>query len=399
MDFAVGQEIETRLAEIRAFVDARLVPLEPLLLEGRWEELGPALASQREAVRGHGWWAPNLPAAAGGCGADLVELGLWSEELGRSPLGHFVFGCQAPDAGNAELLLLHGSEEQKSRYLEPLAAGRIRSCFCMTEPEFAGSNPVEMGTRAVRDGGDYVIDGHKWFATAAHEAGFAIVMAVTDPDAPRYERASMILVDCANPGFHLLRNIPVMGHGGHGYFSHGEVRLERCRVPAANLLGRPGAGFVMAQERLGPGRIHHCMRWLGICRRALEMMCDYALARELAPGRPLASQQLVQAWIAESSAELHAARALVLEAAWKIEKHGFKAARDHISMIKFLTANTLQRIVDRAVQVHGALGVTDDTVLAFWYREERAARIYDGPDEVHKLSLARHLLKARQARS
>ena len=189
-----------------------------------------------------------------------------------------------------------------------------------------------------------------------------------------------------------------MGHGGDGYFSHGEVRFEQCRVPASNLLGQPGAGFVMAQERLGPGRIHHCMRWLGICRRALEMMCDYALTRELAPERPLASQQIVQAWIAESSAELHAARALVLEAAWRIEKHGFKAARDHISMIKFLTANTLQRIVDRAVQVHGALGVTDDTVLAFWYREERAARIYDGPDEVHKLSLARHLLKARQGR-
>ena len=269
----------------------------------------------------------------------------------------------------------------------------------MTEPEFAGSNPVEMGTRAVRDGDDYLIDGHKWFATAAHDADFAIVMAVTDPEAHRYERASMILVECDNPGFRLVRNIPVMGHAGHGYFSHGEVRLEGCRVPATNLLGRPGAGFVMAQERLGPGRIHHCMRWLGICRRALEMMCDYALTRELAPQRPLASQQLVQAWIAESSAELHAARALVLEAAWRIDKHGFKAARDHISMIKFLTANTLQRVVDRAIQVHGALGVTDDTVLAFWYREERAARIYDGPDEVHKLSLARHLLKARQARS
>ncbi len=399
MDFAVNPETEARLAEIRAFVDANLVPLEPLLLAARWDELGPALEAQRDAVRGSGWWAPNLPAAAGGAGADLVELGLWSEELGRSPLGHFVFGCQAPDAGNAELLLLHGSDEQKSRYLEPLASGRIRSCFCMTEPEFAGSNPVEMGTRAVRDGDDYLIDGHKWFATAAHDADFAIVMAVTDPEAHRYERASMILVECDNPGFRLVRNIPVMGHAGHGYFSHGEVRLEGCRVPATNLLGRPGAGFVMAQERLGPGRIHHCMRWLGICRRALEMMCDYALTRELAPERPLASQQLVQAWIAESSAELHAARALVLEAAWRIDKHGFKAARDHISMIKFLTANTLQRVVDRAIQVHGALGVTDDTVLAFWYREERAARIYDGPDEVHKLSLARHLLKARQARS
>lgn len=399
MDFSVDPKIQSTLAGIRDFVETRLVPLEPLLLAARWDELVPALEAQRKAVQQNGWWAPNLPAVAGGRGADLVELGLWSEELGRSPLGHFVFGCQAPDAGNAELLLLHGSEAQKSRYLEPLASGLTRSCFCMTEPEFAGSNPVQMGTRAVRDGDDFVIDGHKWFATAADGATFAIVMAVTEPQAARYERASMILVDCDNPGFRLLRNIPVMGHGGHGYFSHGEVRFEQCRVPASNLLGKPGAGFVMAQERLGPGRIHHCMRWLGICRRALEMMCDYALTRELAPERPLASQQIVQAWIAESSAELHAARALVLESAWRIEKHGFKAARDHISMIKFLTANTLQRIVDRALQVHGALGVTDDTVLAFWFREERAARIYDGPDEVHKLSLARHLLKARKGQS
>jgi len=399
MDFSIDSKTRSTLAEIRSFVETQLVPLEPLLLAARWDELGPALEAQRQAVREQGWWAPNLPLAAGGGGADLVELGLWSEELGRSPLGHYVFGCQAPDAGNAELLLLHGSEAQKSRYLAPLAAGRTRSCFCMTEPEFAGSNPVQMGTHAVRDGDDYVIDGHKWFATAADGATFAIVMAVTEAEASRYERASMILVDCDNPGFCLLRNIPVMGHAGHGYFSHGEVRFEQCRVPASNLLGQPGAGFVMAQERLGPGRIHHCMRWLGICRRALEMMCDYALARELAPERPLASQQIVQAWIAESSAELHAARALVLEAAWRIEKHGFKSARDHISMIKFLTANTLQRIVDRAVQVHGALGVTDDTILAFFYREERAARIYDGPDEVHKLSVARRMLKQRAART
>jgi len=398
MDFSVDPTTTSRLEEIRAFVDQHLVPLEPLFLASRWDELMPALEQQRAAVRRRGWWAPNLPAGAAGAGADLVELGMWSEELGRSPLGHYVFGAQAPDAGNAELLLLHGSEQQKERYLGPLARGEIRSCFCMTEPEFAGSNPVEMGTLAVREGDEFVINGHKWFATAADQADFAVVMAVTDPDAARYQRASMILVDCDTPGFQLIRNIPVMGHAGHGYFSHGEVRLDNCRVPAGNLLGEPGSGFTLAQERLGPGRIHHCMRWLGICRRALEMMCDYALARQLAPDRTLASQQIVQAWIAESSAELHAARALVLEAAWRIEKQGFKAARDHISMIKFLTANTLQRIVDRAVQVHGALGVTDDTVLAFWYREERAARIYDGPDEVHKLSLARHLLKARQTR-
>jgi len=395
MDFSIPDDLRDRLAAIRQFVDGELVPLEPLLLAADWDALEPALAEKRRKVRAAGWWAPNLPREAGGGGADLVELGLMSEELGRSPTGHFTFGCQAPDAGNAELLLLHGSAGQKSRYLGPLANGEIRSCFCMTEPEFAGSNPVEMGTLARREGDDYVIDGHKWFATAADGANFAVVMAVTDPDAPPHRRASMILVDCDHPGFELVRNIPVMGHRGRGYFTHGEVRLSACRVPVSQRLGEEGAGFVMAQERLGPGRIHHCMRWLGICRRTIEIMCDYALTRRLSVDRRLADQQIVQAWIAESAAELEAARALVLKAAWTIQQHGFKAARDEISMIKFITANTLQRIVDRAVQMHGALGVTDDTVLSFWYREERAARIYDGPDEVHKLAVARHLLKAR----
>lgn len=395
MDFSVADDLRERLAEIRQFVDSELTPLEPVLLAGDWLGLESALEEKRRAVRSRGWWAPNLPRQAGGTGADLVELGLISEQLGRSPTGHVTFGCQAPDAGNAELLLLHGTAEQKSRYLEPLAAGEIRSCFCMTEPEFAGSNPVEMGTLARREADEYVIDGHKWFATAADGADFAVVMAVTNPDAPPHRRASMILVDCDHPGFELVRNIPVMGHRGRGYFTHGEVRLSDCRVPVSQRLGEEGAGFIMAQERLGPGRIHHCMRWLGICRRAIEIMCDYALARKLSADRRLADQQIVQAWIAESAGELEAARALVLKAAWTIEQQGFKAARDEISMIKFITANTLQRIVDRAVQIHGALGVTDDTVLSFWYREERAARIYDGPDEVHKLAVARHLLKAR----
>lgn len=397
MDFAIPEETTARLARIREFVDATLLPLEPAFLGGRWDELEPALEAARGKVQQAGWWAPNLPREAGGTGGGLLELGLLSEVLGRSPLGHYVFGCQAPDAGNAELLLLHGSETQRRAYLEPLAAGHIRSCFCMTEPEFAGSNPVEMGTTATLDGDEWVIDGHKWFATAADGARFAVVMAVTDPDAAPHERASMLLVDCDNPGFRLVRNIPVMGHPGRGYFSHGEVRFGDCRVPADALLGRRGAGFAMAQERLGPGRIHHCMRWLGIAGRALEMTCDYALARELAPGRPLAHQQAVQAWIADSAAELAAARALVLETAWKIERLGFRRVREQVSMIKYFTANVLQRIVDRAIQVHGALGVTDDTVLSFFYREERAARIYDGPDEVHRMAVARRLLKGRAA--
>lgn len=395
MDFSIPVDIQTRLDDIRRFVEQELVPLESRLLAADWDGLTDALDEKRSQVQAAGWWAPNLPVRAGGTGASLVELGLISEELGRTPTGHYVFGCQAPDAGNAELLLLHGSEEQRDRYLVPLASGQIRSCFCMTEPEFAGSNPVQMGTVARREGDDYVIEGHKWFATAADGARFAIVMAVTNPDEAKHRRASMILVDCDQDGFSLERNIPVMGHPGSGYFSHGEVRLTQCRVPISQRLGEEGAGFIMAQERLGPGRIHHCMRWLGICRRVVELMCDYALTRQLNADTKLADTQIVQAWIAESAAELLSARALVLETAWIIQEKGFKAARDTVSMIKFITANTLQRIVDRAIQIHGALGVTDDTILSFWYREERAARIYDGPDEVHKLAVARHLLKAR----
>ncbi len=393
MDFSVDTALEDQLADISRYVQDRLVPLEPVLLSQDWNTLWDALEECRAEIRARGWWAPNLPEAAGGTGADLVTLGLISEVLGRTPSGHYAFGCQAPDAGNSELLLLHGSDAQKSRYLEPLARGEIRSCFLMTEPGYPGSNPVLMGTTAVADGDEWVIDGHKWFATAADGARFGICMAVTEPEAPRHQRASMILVDMDAPGVDLVRNIPVMGHGGNGWFSHGEVRLNGVRVPMSHLLGARGAGFAMAQERLGPGRIHHCMRWLGICRRALDEMIRRAASRELKPGTPLAAMGTVQAWIADSAAEIEAARTLVLKVAWNIEKHGFRAAREEISMIKYYTANVMQRVVDRAVQAHGALGVTDDTILAFFFREERAARIYDGPDEVHRMAVARRLVK------
>ena len=398
MDFRIDPELQARLAEIREFVVERLQPLEPALLAGDWDRLYAEIDAARAEVRARGWWAPNLPARAGGTGGGLVELGLVSEALGRSPLGHLAFGCQAPDAGNAELLLLHGSDDQKARFLAPLAAGETRSTFLMTEPEFPGSNPTLMGTTAVLDGDEWVINGHKWFATAADGASFGVCMAVTDPDAQRHERASMILVETDRPGFHLVRNIPVMGHGGRGFFSHGQVRLEDVRVPATNLLGRRGAGFAMAQERLGPGRVHHCMRWLGICRRALEEMVGYTLHRQIKPGTPLAHLGSVQDRIADSAAEVEAARALVLMTAWTIEQEGFRAARERVSMIKFYTANVLQRVVDRAVQAHGGLGVTDDTILAFFFREERAARIYDGPDEVHRMALARRILKEAAGR-
>jgi acyl-CoA dehydrogenase len=394
MDFRIDAELAARLDGMRAFVIEQVEPLETLLLAGDWTKLEVALEERRAEVKRQGWWAPNLAEAEGGSGRGLVALGLISEVLGRSPLGHFVFGCQAPDAGNAELLVSHGTPAQRERFLEPLAAGRIRSCFLMTEPEFAGSNPTELGTTAVRDGDEYRINGHKWFATAADGARFGICMAVTDAGADRYRRASMILVETDRPGFVLVRNIPVMGHPGRGFFSHGEVRLNDVRVPAANLLGEPGAGFAMAQERLGPGRVHHCMRWLGICRRALDEMIAYALRREVKPGLPLAGLGTIQDWIAESAAEVEAARALVLMTAWTIEQEGFRAARERVSMIKYYTANVMQRVVDRALQAHGGLGVTDDRILAFFFREERAARIYDGPDEVHRMAVARRLLKS-----
>jgi alkylation response protein AidB-like acyl-CoA dehydrogenase len=264
----------------------------------------------------------------------------------------------------------------------------------MTEPEHAGSNPVVMSTRAVRDGDDFVLNGHKWFASSADGAAFAIVMALTDPEADdRYRRASQIVVPTDTPGYRLVRNIPIMGEPGKDYFSHGEIVFEDCRVPASNLVGEEGKGFALAQQRLGPGRIHHCMRWIGICERALAMTCERAAERELAPGRVLAGKQVIQHGIAESRTEIHASRLMVLDAARKIDAEGASAARMEISMIKFYVANVLQRVLDRAIQVHGALGITDDTLLSFWFRHERGARIYDGPDEVHKSVVARYELK------
>ncbi len=396
MDFAISEKMQTVIGMIDEFVARELVPLEPLLLQGRFEELEPEVARRRRMVKQMELWAPNHPAEYGGMGLDLVDHALVSEALGRSPLGHYVFGCQAPDAGNAEILHLHGTAAQKQQYLQPLVDGRIRSCFSMTEVDMPGSNPTMLATTAVKEGSDYVIDGQKWYTTSSDGAAFAIVMAVTNPEAPPYLRASMIIVPTDAPGFNQARIIPVMGEAGRGYFSHGEILYQSCRVPQANLLGSEGHGFIIAQERLGPGRIHHCMRWIGICNRAFDLMCRRAAAREIAPGRVLATKQIVQAWIAESAAAIQAARLAVLHAAWKMEQAGHKAARTEISLIKFQVANTMMAVIDRALQVHGGLGMTDDTILAFFYRHERAARIYDGADEVHKISVAKQLLKNYQ---
>ena len=395
MDFQISEKMQVILEMMNAFVNKELIPLEPEFLNREFVDLLPVLAEKRRLVRQMELWAPNHPRELGGMGLDLVEHGLVSEVLGRTPIGHYVFNCQAPDAGNIEILHKYGTESQQAQYLKPLVDGKIRSCFSMTEVDMPGSNPTMLETTAVKDGDDYVINGQKWYTTSADGAAFAIVMAVTNPDASPYMQASKIIGPIDNPGFNLVRNIPVTGHRGTDYASHGEILYQNCRVPRVNLLGPEGHGFVIAQERLGPGRIHHCMRWIGIAQRAFDLMCRRANTRKMSPdGRTLGSKQIVKAWIAESAAEIQAARLMTLHAAWKIEKAGAKAARHEISFIKFVVANTLQRVVDRALQVHGGLGMTDDTVLAYFFRHERAARIYDGADEVHKMSVARHILRA-----
>ena len=394
MDFSVSEKMQAILTMIREFVDKELIPLEHEFVKKEFRDMLGVLKEKRQMVKQMELWAPNHPKEYGGMGLDLMEHALVSEELGRTPLGHFVFNCQAPDAGNIEILHKYGTDEQKEEYLRPLIDGKIRSCFSMTEVELPGSNPVMMDTTAVKDGSDYIINGQKWYTSSADGAKFAIVMAVTNPGESPYMRASMIIVPTDTPGFNLVRNIPVMGHEGSDYASHAEILYQSCRVPQKNLLGPEGWGFVIAQERLGPGRIHHCMRWLGICARSYDLMCSRAAKRLISPdGKTLASKQIIQSWVAESAADIQAARLMTLHAAWKIETECAKAARDEIGLIKFVVANTMQRVVDRALQVHGGLGMTDDTILAFFYRHERAARIYDGADEVHKVSFGRRALK------
>ena len=389
-------ELKNSLGTIREFIEDEIIPLEPLLLNHEYETLMVQLAEKRQVAKALGVWLPQISRAYGGMGLTLFEHGQVSEILGRSLLGHYVLNCQAPDAGNMEILIEHATPEQKEKYLMPLLAGDIRSCFSMTEPENPGSNPTWMSTTAVKDGDDYVITGHKWFSSGAEGAAFAIVMAITNPQAEKHQRASQIIVPTETQGFRLVRKISVMGERGAGWASHCEIAYDNVRVPQSNLLGQEGGGFVIAQERLGPGRIHHCMRWIGICERAFDLMCQQAVRREVAPGHPLAEQQTIQNWVAESRAEINSARLMVLDTARKIDEQGQYAAREEVGLIKFHVAGMLQRVLDRALQTHGALGMTDETPIAYWFRHERAARIYDGPDEVHKRSVAQRILKQYQ---
>ena len=386
-------KVNSLLPKYKSFLETEVYPVE-LEIISNFRQALPQLQKLRAKAKAQKLWAPHLAEKDSGLGLSLVEFAQVSELLGTTPLGHYVFNCQAPDIGNMELLHQFASTELKSKYLEPLMNGDIRSCFAMTEPEFAGSNPVNMAATAVRENDHYIINGHKWFTTAADGAAFTIVMALTDPQNPNpYLRASMILVPLDTPGYQLVRNIPIMGDVGGDYLSHGEVTFTDCKVPATNLIGEAGKGFALAQARLGPGRIHHCMRWIGICERAFDLMCKRAVARKISSEKVLADQQMIQFWIAESRAEINAARLMVLHTADAMEKEGAKAVKDEISTIKFFVADVLMKVLDRAIQVHGALGITDDTLLSFWYRHERGARIYDGPDEVHKSSLAKSILK------
>jgi alkylation response protein AidB-like acyl-CoA dehydrogenase len=379
-----------RLEQVRAMMHDRVLPNEAAL--DREDDAADALVAElRAEVKRAGLWAPHVPPDAGGTGTGFLDYAYLNEQIGRTVWGQLVFGCQAPDAGNAEILHMFGTDEQKERWLLPLVAGDIRSFFSMTEPEVPGSDPTTLRTRAVRDGDDYVIDGHKWFSSGAEGAAFGIVMAVTDPDADPHLRASQIIVPADTPGVEVVRAIPTMGHRGRNWSTHCEVRYTNVRVPRTSLLGDEGAGFRIAQKRLGPGRIHHVMRWLGQMQRAFELMCAYALERE-AFGEPLAQKQTVQNWIADSYAEIQACRLTTLDAAHKIDAGD--EARVEISAIKFSAARILEDVIDRAIQVHGARGLTDETPRAKMALQARGGRIYDGPDEVHRQVVARRILKA-----
>jgi acyl-CoA dehydrogenase len=394
-DFSTEADFQRELEWMEAIVRERIWPLETLLDELGWDGLIAALTPIQREVKQRGLWAAHLDPELGGQGFGQVKLGLMHEILGTSPVAPLAFGNAAPDSGNSEILALAGTTEQKERYLYPLLEGDLKSAFSMTEPETAGSDPTLLKTSAVRDGDDWVINGHKWFSSNASIADFLIVMAVTNPDARPHQRASMLIVDADTPGVNIVRDVATMEHPWDSfgrYGNHAEIVYENVRVPGDALLGAEGAGFLIAQQRLYPGRIHHCMRWLGMARRAFDMLCERSLYR-YAHGSTLSGHQTVQNWIADSAAEMQAARLMTLQAAWTMDTEGVMAARKQISLIKFYGAQVLHNVVDRALQAHGSLGYSTDMPLEAMYRFARGARFYDGPDEIHRASVARQILR------
>jgi acyl-CoA dehydrogenase len=391
MDFALSPKVQDLQKQISQFMNDRVYPIERQVEEemgvsGKEHVEPQVLKDVRKRAKSAGLWNLFMPDDEWGKGLKVSEYAPLSELMGRSPIGSRAFNCMAPDTGNMEILADFGNAEQKKRWLHPCLEGEMRTCFSMTEPETAGSDPTQLKTRAVRDGDDYVINGHKWFTSNAIGSGFAIAMVVTNPDGPAHKRASMLIVPTDTPGFDLVRAVSVMGHAGGG--GHCEIYYKDCRVPVTNLLGNEGDGFAIAQARLGPGRIHHCMRNIGVAERALELMCKRANTR-WAHGSLLADKANVQQWIADSRIEIDSARLAIMHAAWKIDTVGKREARQEIAMIKVQAANMVMNVLDRAIQLHGAMGMSDDTPIARFWRENRSMRIVDGPDEVHRMTIAR----------
>jgi len=398
-DFSTEPEFEEKLEWMREYVREEIYPIEPIAEEIGNDDLERIFASLRPPVKERGLWAPHLPPELGGQGFGQVKLGLMNEVLGACIYAPYVFGCQAPDSGNGEILALAGTPEQKERWLHPLLAGELRSAFSMTEPETPGSDPTQLQSRAVHDGDGYVLNGHKWFSSNGSTSDFLVVMAVTDPDAPPHARASMFIVPTDTPGVNIVRDVPTMEHpyDRYGRFNaHSEIYYQDVRLGPDALLGQEGEGFLLSQHRLVPGRLHHCMRWLGLARRAFDMLCERSLYRPVRGGL-LAEKQTVQNWIADSAAEMQAARLMVLHAAWMIDTEGSSAARTDVSLVKFFAAKVLHDVIDRALQIHGGLGFSSDMPIEFMYRFARHARLVDGADEVHREVVARRILKGYTA--
>ncbi|MFG2844760.1 acyl-CoA dehydrogenase family protein [Kitasatospora sp. NPDC048296] len=400
MDFAYDARTNELREQLLAFMDEHVYPAEPVLAEqladparGAWA-VPPVIAELKTEARKQGLWNLFLPGAHG-AGLTNLQYAPLAEITGRSPqLAPPALNCAAPDTGNMELLAEFGSAEQKERWLRPLLDAGIRSAFAMTEPEVASSDATNVATRIVRDGDEYVINGRKWYITGAMnpDCKILIVMGKTDPDAEPHRQQSMILVPRDTPGVTFKRGMTVFGYDDSDHGGHAEVLFEDVRVPAENLIGEEGTGFAIAQARLGPGRIHHCMRAIGMAERALELMCRRASAR-VAFGRPLSEQGVIQDWIAESRVRIEQLRLLVLKTAWLMDTVGNRGAHTEIQAIKIATPITVEWILDKAVQAHGAGGTGQDTPLAQLWAGVRSLRLADGPDEVHKRSLARRELK------
>lgn len=384
MSFEVPAHIRPLRARVRQFVEERVYPLEARLDAGG-DAARVLLRGLMDEAKAAGLWALGHPREIGGQGLPFLDYVYVNEVIGRSE--HAMIALGTHSLQDSIMLNLHASPEWREKYLAPLVAGEVFPSFAMTEPEVASSDPTQLQTTAELDGDHWVINGRKWFTTGANVAAYTTVMARTEPDAPPHAAFSMIVVPTDTPGYTIVREVPVMGlHGGHC-----EVVYDQVRVPRRNLLGERGAGFLIAQQRLGPGRIFHCMRWLGQAQRAFDLMCERANSR-VAFGSPLADKQQVQQMIFETAAEIQACRLLTLDAAHKIDRGD--PARVEIGLIKVVGAQMLHHAIDRAIQVFGAKGVSADTPLERMYRHARFARIYDGPDEVHRVSVARLILRA-----